>query len=302
MNKRGEDELKLVTYAEKDGILQTGVLNVTEEKIIPLSRIGLCSQDMTEIICCMANAQLFKSVEELRRRDDGVKVSEVKLFAPILYPKQDVICLGVNYKAHADEAAAYEKEAFDLRAQYPVYFSKRVNRATADGEEIPSYKGLVEKLDYEVELAVIIGRDAKNIQKGQAHSYIFGYTILNDMSARDLQTRHKQWYFGKSLDGFTPMGPWIVTADEIAYPPKLDIKSYVNGELRQSSNTENFIFDIDDVLCELSKGVTLKAGTVISMGTPEGVGMGFHPPKFLKSGDIVKCVIENIGTLTNRIE
>lgn len=294
--------MKLVTYAERDGILQTGVLNAAEDKIISLSKIGLCNQDMTEIIKCMSNQEYFEKVKDLHRGEDGIKISEAKLFAPILYPKQDVICLGVNYKAHADEAAAYEKEAFDLQAQYPVYFSKRVNRATADGEDIPSYPGFVEKLDYEVELAVIIGRDAKNIKKGQAYQYIFGYTILNDMSARDLQTRHKQWYFGKSLDGFTPMGPWIVTADEIPYPPKLDIKSYVNGELRQSSNTENFIFNIDDVLCELSKGITLRAGTIISMGTPEGVGMGFNPPRFLHSGDIVKCVIEDIGTLTNRVE
>ncbi len=131
--------------------------------------------------------------------------------------------------------------------------------------------------------------------------YIFGFSILNDMSARDLQTRHRQWYFGKSLDGFTPMGPWIVTVDEIAYPPKLSIKSYVNGELRQSSNTENLIFNIDDVICDLSRGMTLKPGTIISMGTPEGVGMGFDPPRFLKEGDLVECEIEGIGRLSNRI-
>ncbi len=130
---------------------------------------------------------------------------------------------------------------------------------------------------------------------------MFGYTILNDVSARNLQTRHKQWYFGKSLDGFTPIGPCIVTADEFENPPVLAIKSYVNGELRQNSSTELLLFDIAHIISELSQGMTLKAGTIIATGTPAGVGMGFEPPNFLKSGDTVTCEIEKIGTLTNRI-
>ena len=132
-------------------------------------------------------------------------------------------------------------------------------------------------------------------------NYIFGYTVINDVSARTLQTRHKQWYFGKSLDGFLPMGPCIVTAEEFPYPPRLSIQSRVNGELRQDSSTELMIFGIDHVVSELSAGMTLKAGTIIATGTPAGVGMGFDPPRFLKPGDVVECSIEGIGTLVNRV-
>ena len=137
--------------------------------------------------------------------------------------------------------------------------------------------------------------------KEEVQDYILGYTIINDVSARDVQTRHKQWYFGKSLDGFTPMGPWIVTEDEIPYPPRLSVQSFVNGELRQDGNTEKLIFDIGHVICELSSGMTLKAGTIIATGTPAGAGMGFTPPKFLKPGDVVTCRIQGIGEITNTV-
>ena len=150
---------------------------------------------------------------------------------------------------------------------------------------------------------VVLGRDARDVPAGQTRDYIFGYTILNDVSARDVQTAHKQWYFGKSLDGFTPIGPCIVTADAFAdYPPRLGIRSFVNGEKRQDSNTALQIFDIDHVIAELSQGMTLKAGTIIATGTPAGVGMGMDPPQFLKPGDVVRCEIEGIGTLTNPVE
>jgi 2-keto-4-pentenoate hydratase/2-oxohepta-3-ene-1,7-dioic acid hydratase in catechol pathway len=169
----------------------------------------------------------------------------------------------------------------------------------ADGGVIPAYEGLVDSLDYEAELAVIIGKDAKNVTEEEARSYILGYTVINDVSARNLQTRHKQWYFAKSLDGFTPMGPCIVTAEEIPWPVHLGVRSYVNGELRQDSNTELLIFDIPHVISELSQGMTLKAGTIIATGTPAGVGMGFVPPRFLKKGDQVICEVERIGRITN---
>ena len=152
------------------------------------------------------------------------------------------------------------------------------------------------------ELAVILGKDARDVPAGQTKDYVFGYTILNDVSARDVQTAHKQWYFGKSLDGFTPIGPCIVTADEFeAYPPQLGIRSFVNGEKRQDSNTRLQIFDIDHVIHELSQGMTLKAGTIIATGTPAGVGMGMDPPQFLQPGDTVRCEIDGIGSLTNTV-
>ena len=221
--------------------------------------------------------------------------------APIPRPKQDVICLGINYKAHADEAERYSAEAFKKERPIPIYFSKRVTEAVGPEGYIESHPGLVERLDYEAELAVIIGRTVRNVPASEAASCIFGYTILNDVSARALQTSHKQWYFGKSLDGFTPMGPCIVTADEIAFPPALRISSYVNGEKRQDSTTDLLITGIADIIAELSSGMTLQSGTIIATGTPAGVGMGFDPPKFLKSGDEVTCAIQGIGTLRNTV-
>ena len=228
-------------------------------------------------------------------------LADVELLAPIPRPRQDVICLGINYKAHADEAAGYDA-AFVKEKPIPIYFSKRVCEAVAPGGMIQSHPGLVERLDYEVELAVIIGKTAKNVPAAQAADYIFGYTILNDVSARVLQTAHKQWYFGKSLDGFTPIGPCIVTADEIAFPPALPIRARVNGELRQDSTTDLLITGIADIIAELSSGMTLLPGTIIATGTPSGVGMGFDPPRFLKSGDVVECEIEGIGVLRNMVD
>lgn len=157
----------------------------------------------------------------------------------------------------------------------------------------------MDSLDYEVELSVIIKKDCFNVSKDQALEYIFGYTIINDVSARNIQSRYGQWFFGKSLDGYTPMGPCIVTADEINNPHDLNIKCYVNDELRQNSNTSLMITTVEEAIAELSRGITLKAGTVIATGTPAGVGKGFKPPRYLKSKDKVKCEIEAIGVLEN---
>ena len=243
-----------------------------------------------------------KSTQELLDLvSDKINVEETETLAPIPNPKQDIICLGINYMAHAEESARYKKEAFGGDRPFAVYFSKRANECVATEGNIPSYPELVDSLDYECELAVIIGKNAKNVSEENAFDYVFGYTILNDISARNLQTRHKQWYFGKSLDGFCPMGPDIVTKDEFDRPPVLSIQSYINGELRQNSNTGLLIFNIPHVISELSQGTTLKAGTIISMGTPAGVGMGFQPPKFLKKGDVIECRIEKIGSLKNYV-
>ena len=227
---------------------------------------------------------------------------EVTILSPIPQPKQDIICLGVNFMDHAEESARFKKEEFNGKRPYAVYFSKRVNDALPDKGTIKNTSKLTSSLDYECELGVIIGKTCINVKKEDAFKYVFGYTIINDISARDIQTRHKQWYLGKSLNGFAPMGPVIVTEDEFERPPVLRLRSYVNGELRQNSSTDLFIFDIPHVISELSAGMTLKTGTIISMGTPSGVGMGFEPPRFLKYGDVVECFIENIGTLTTYIK
>ena len=225
----------------------------------------------------------------------------IRILSPVPHPMQDVICLGLNYTEHAEEAFGYDG-VFTAEKAYPIFFSKRVSEAPGSGDPIPAHRDLTERLDYENELGVIIGRDARDVAEEDAAGYIFGYTIVNDVSARDLQTRHKQWYFGKSLDGFTPIGPCIVTADEIAFPPRLAISTTVNGELRQNSNTGMLIHGIAEIISTLSRGMTLKAGTIIATGTPKGVVMGMEDLPFLKAGDVVGCSIEGIGDLVNTVE
>ena len=231
-----------------------------------------------------------------------VPLAECRVLAPIPSPRQDVICLGMNYQKHKAEAEQFNKGAFTREKARAVYFSKRANRCPGPGDPIPGHFDIVDGLDYETELAVVIGRDASRVAEADAVDYVFGYTIVNDVSARNLQTGHKQWTFGKGLDGFTPMGPCIVTKDEFAFPPAQAIRTWINGELRQDAVTDELIFGIPHIIRELSQGMTLQAGTVIATGTPAGVGMGFDPPKFLKPGDVVRCFIEGIGALENTVE
>ena len=224
---------------------------------------------------------------------------DVTLLSPIPHPRQDVICLGINYSEHAKEAESFDKKAFSKDRPDPIFFSKRVSYSQGTGDVIPMHEDICDSLDYEAELGVVIGRQASKVRAEDALDYIFGYTVINDVSARNLQTRHKQWYFGKSLDGFTPMGPCIVSKDEFDGIPALPIKTYVNGELRQSSNTANLITGIPEIIEILSAGMTLEPGTVIATGTPSGVAMGMDPPSFLRDGDEVICEIEGIGRLVN---
>ncbi|RAX56870.1 fumarylacetoacetase [Helicobacter monodelphidis] len=234
-------------------------------------------------------------------KGDGLQEDSISLLAPIQEPLQDIICLGINYLDHAEESARFKQEKFEKR-EYAVYFSKRVNEASGAYSDIPVHADITQQLDYEVELGVILKTGLYKATLKEAKEAIFGYTIINELSARDLQLRHKQWYFGKSLEGCCVMGPCIVSADEFGGEiPNLQIQSFVNGELRQNSQTANMIFDIPSVLVELSSGMRLKAGTILSTGTPKGVGMGFEPPLFLKAGDCVECYIEQIGRTCNRL-
>jgi 2-keto-4-pentenoate hydratase/2-oxohepta-3-ene-1,7-dioic acid hydratase in catechol pathway len=231
----------------------------------------------------------------------GAALSGYTLLSPIVHPRQDIMCLGINYSDHAAEAGKFSKEAFGGERPYTIYFAKRCSEAIGPGAMIPSYPGYVDSLDYEVELGVVLGKDAKNVKPADALKYVFGYTVFNDISARNLQTRHKQWYVGKSLDGFTAMGPCIVTPDELGDIYALGIRCFVNGELRQNSITSRMIQTIEGAIADLTQGITLKAGTVIAMGTPSGVGMGMDPPTFLKPGDVVRCEIDGIGVLENTV-
>ena len=262
-----------------------------------LSDLGVSYGSMLELIEHMTLAEL-RTLSPAGKTP--LEPGTYGLLAPIPRPRQDVLCLGINYADHAAESAKFS-DTFRKAEPVPVYFSKRVVEAAHPDEAIPSYPGLVEKLDYEVELAVILGKTIKDCPAADVPAAIFGYTILNDMSARDLQTRHTQWYRGKSLDKFTPMGPCIVTADEIPWPVRLDIRCYVNGELRQHSNTAQLITGIAEALSMFSQGTTLLAGSILATGTPSGVGMGFDPPRFLHPGDEVLCEIEKIGQLRNTI-
>ena len=228
----------------------------------------------------------------------------VKLLAPIL-PRRNVFCVGKNYHEHAKE---FGQSGFDTSAKdgehappYPVVFTKAPSSVIADGEPVQAHTNVTSQLDYEAELAVVIGKGGKNIAKQDAWQHVFGYTIVNDVTARDLQQRHRQWFLGKSIDTFCPMGPWIVTADELD-ATQLRIQCHVNGELRQDANTADLIFDIPALIETLSAGIALQPGDVIATGTPAGVGIGFKPPKFLQPGDEMKVSIEGIGTLTNRIQ
>ena len=287
--------MKLVTY-RFENTQRVGVLTQDETAVLPLDY-----SDMNTLIETASPADLRSAASAAERAGVRVPLAEVELLAPIPRPRQDILCLGMNYKDHADEAAQYNAEAFTKEKPVAVYVSKRVSQAVAPEGDIERHAGLVERLDYEVELGVILGKAARNVKAEEAGDYIFGYTVINDVSARDVQTSHKQWYFGKSLDGFTPMGPCIVTADEIAFPPALDISSAVNGEPRQHSNTRLFLTGIPALLEELTAGMTLLPGTIIATGTPAGVGMGFDPPKFLQSGDVVECTIQGIGTIRNTV-
>ena len=298
----------------------TAVINDKEELLVGFEqgarayRLSLLARLMPKLAFADMNALVMGWNEEVKAalaslaaNEDvlsgaAVNVDELQLCAPIVHPRQDVVCLGINYDAHAQEAGRFSDEAFGGERPYTIYFSKRVSRATATKELVPSYKGLVDSLDYECELGVVLGKDCKGVTMEEAKQYIFGYTIINDISARNLQTRHKQWYLGKSLDGFTPMGPCIVTADEIGDEQSLEISCTVNGELRQSSNTKYMIQTVCGAISELSQGMTLQAGTIIATGTPAGVGMGMQPPQFLQTGDVVECRIAKIGILTNTID
>nr|WP_317428595.1 fumarylacetoacetate hydrolase family protein [uncultured Blautia sp.] len=296
--------MKLLTYKlpgeEKERL---GVMSSSEfERFFPLEELGLQFQDMNDLIARVSPEEM----ELMKKASCGLQgktlnYKDVMHCAPIPHPHQDIICLGLNFMDHAEESTRYKKEVFQRERTYAVYFSKRVNEAIGDGAKIPSYPGLVDSLDYEAELGVVLGKDAFQVKREDAFDYVFGYTVLNDVSARNIQTRHKQWYFGKSLDGFTPMGPFLVTEDDMKRPPILTIKSRVNGVLRQNGRTDQFIFDIPHVIEELSSGMTLKAGTIISMGTPAGVGMGMMPPRFLSPGDVVECGVEGIGMITNQV-
>jgi 2-keto-4-pentenoate hydratase/2-oxohepta-3-ene-1,7-dioic acid hydratase in catechol pathway len=236
--------------------------------------------------------EVLKQLAELTKQEVSLISEEEIVYAPCITQPEKIICVGLNYADHAKESN------MDIPT-YPVLFSK-FNNALAAHNQIISLPKTAEKFDYEVELVIVIGKEAVNVSKDEALSYVFGYTVGNDLSARDLQFRSGQWLLGKTCDHFGPIGPYLVTADELD-PRNLNIECKVNGEVRQSANTRDMIFDCATLVSYLSQHMTLKPGDIIFSGTPEGVILGYPEAKqvWLKSGDVVQVSVENIGTLVN---
>jgi 2-keto-4-pentenoate hydratase/2-oxohepta-3-ene-1,7-dioic acid hydratase in catechol pathway len=230
-------------------------------------------------------------------------IAGLQLLAPIPRPSRNVFCVGKNYHEHAKEFAGsgFDSSAKEVVPEAPVIFTKPSSTVIGPGASIPNYLDPTDSTDYEGELTVIIGRGGRGITKQDALAHVFGYTIINDVTARTLQHKHRQWFIGKGIDGFCPMGPAILTADEMPDPTKMQLKTYVNGELRQDASVADLIFDIPTLIECISSVITLEPGDLLATGTPAGVGLGFKPPRFLKKGDVVSIDVSGIGRLENPV-
>lgn len=301
--------MKFVTF-ETDGKATIGILSADQKFIIPLQAAEkhYCNRaalpdTMLELIG--QGDAAIKTVQKILGRVDAacpkLPLGDVRLLAPIPRPQKNIFCIGKNYVEHALE---FDKTGDVNTAvpKLPVVFSKPPTCVIGTGAIVKNHKHMTSKIDYEVELAVIIGKTASQVTKDKAYDYVFGYTIMNDVSARDLQKAHVQWLMGKSPDTFAPLGPCIVHKNDIPNPHNLAIKSVINGELRQNANTKDMVFDIPTLIATISSVITLEPGDIIATGTPAGVGGGFNPPKFLQPGDEMRLEIENIGVLVNTLE
>jgi 2-keto-4-pentenoate hydratase/2-oxohepta-3-ene-1,7-dioic acid hydratase in catechol pathway len=287
--------MKLVTFRHGDRVAPGALV---DGRIADLSGTG------SSLLAIIAQDRGWRSLGEAVAMAPSLPLTAVQLLAPIPTPPRNIFCVGKNYAAHARE---FQRSGFDATSsgqdipQVPVVFTKAPSAVIGPDVAIPGHLDPTHSVDYEGELAVIIGRGGRGISRHAAMEHVFGYTIVNDVTARTLQQDHKQWFLGKSIDGFCPMGPVIVTADEIRDPARLKLQTRVNDELRQDAGVEDLIFDIPILIETISRGITLLPGDIIATGTPEGVGIGFKPPKYLHPGDVVQITIEPIGTLTNRV-
>jgi 2-keto-4-pentenoate hydratase/2-oxohepta-3-ene-1,7-dioic acid hydratase in catechol pathway len=292
--------MRFCTYQTK-GEARLGI--VTSEAVVDLQtvarrkRLRSVPQDMLELIADVPTLQLRALAREAEAWALAGKASlplaRAKLLAPIPRPRKNIACMGRNYVEHAKESGSAPPEV-------PVFFTKPPTAVV--GPEAPViHHAATQQLDYEVELVAVIGRRGRDIAPEKALDYIFGYTIMNDVTARDLQRRHMQWFKGKSLDTFAPMGPWIVHRSAIPDPQVLRLSMRLNGEVRQNSTTANMIFTVARLISVLSAGMTLEPGDLLATGTPEGVGMGFTPQKWMSIGDVMEAEVEGIGVLRNRV-
>jgi 2-keto-4-pentenoate hydratase/2-oxohepta-3-ene-1,7-dioic acid hydratase in catechol pathway len=286
--------MKLASYMIQ-GETRVGVVSKDEKTIHSIDAV-----DMLDVI-----AGWDTCGTALTHSGASLPLGEVNLLAPIPRPRRNIVCVGKNYREHAKE---FSRSGFEAGAvagaeidTHPAVFSKPPSTVIGPDAIVNTHPGITGAIDYEGELALVIGRGGRGIKAAHAYSHIFGYTIVNDVTARDRQKNHKQWFLGKALDTFCPMGPWITTADEVD-AENLEVRTWVNDELRQSANTGDLIFTIPSLIETISAGMRLEPGDVIATGTPSGVGIGFTPPKFLKSGDVVTVSISGLGTLINRFE
>ena len=293
--------MRLVTFADDKGV-RIGVHDAAAGEIVDLAATTRLPRDMTAFVA-LGRKGLQRARRAVRSGDGRVPFGSVKLLAPIPRPAKNILCVGKNYYDHAEEFHSSGVDASGKEAipEVPIMFTKWPNSVTGPGEPIPSSNDYTNSTDYEGELAVVIGEGGRNIAKKDAFDHVYGYTIVNDATARTLQNRHRQWFLGKSLDGYCPMGPCIVTADEIKDVGKLLLTTRVNGEVRQDAAVSQLIFDIPTLIETLSRVMTLEPGDLIATGTCAGVGIGFDPPKYLQKGDVVAITIEPIGTLENPV-
>ncbi|WFS62325.1 fumarylacetoacetate hydrolase family protein [Pseudodesulfovibrio thermohalotolerans] len=295
--------MRFVTYSHATG---SGLgLQLKDGDILPLDSVlpagVLTMQDLVAHYGTGFDQLASLAARAEEEMGEILPAKAVTLLSPFEETRHDIICVGLNYREHVDETNRAFKTDYE-QPTAPVYFSKRVFNPIGHEGVVERHEGLTEKLDYEAELGVIIGKEGRDIPSEDALDHVFGYTIINDISARDLQQLHTQWYRGKSLDAFVAMGPCVVTADELPNPHDRGISCTVNGEMRQLSRTSLLIFSINELIANFSRGTTLQVGDIIASGTPSGVGMGLTPPRFLQSGDTVVCAVQGIGELAVQVE
>jgi len=285
--------LRIATY-QWNGQRHVGIVSGDGQSVTPLQLTA--EQAKTGALAVIG---LGSQINDLRT-SQSLSLQGVKLEAPIPRPRRNIFCVGRNYHAHAKElSASVFKNNTANPESWPIVFTKVPECVVGPTDNVTLPGEVSQQIDYESELAVVIGIGGRNISRANAMDHIYGYTIVNDVTARDVQMRHQQWDLGKSFDTFCPMGPWIVTADELD-GTCTRVRGWVNGELRQDGQTRDLIFDIPTLIETCSRGITLYPGDVIATGTPAGVGMGLNPPQYLKTGDIVRIEIDGIGAIENR--
>ena len=295
--------MNFITY-EINGQRQLGAILPDGKQAVPLTALGIEQEytDMVDFITNVSEVELMLAERAWHQDwEDAIPLDRITLLAPITRPIHDIICVGINYRSHQEETKEMFYAVSNKKDEQHIYFGKRASRITGHGEAI-THPAFDEEMDYEAELAVIIGKTCRDVRPEDAEDCIFGYSVFNDVTARAVQRKHVQWLRGKSLDGYSVMGPAIVHKSQLNFPPELDITCHVNREVRQQSNTRLLIADIPTIISELSQGMTLEPGDIIATGTPAGVGMGFNPPKYLKAGDEIVCTIEGVGSLKNTVE